>query len=615
MKNLLYIVLILCIQEATGQAREFARINKETLTVDIKGQERLQVTNEYSITIYNEAGYSSAHFIDYEDQFRKLSSFVMIIRDKAGKKIKSIGSGKIMRFSLSQSFETGDANYVAVDPEYKNFPFTVEVTAVFDQKGFLNLPTWIPRDRFNVSVDASTLKVVIPFDYRLRFKEENLKSHNVESINKGKSNLHSWTVKDLSAVERDVTYKSFIEDQPKVYLAPSSFVLDGYVGKMISWEGFGDWFLELNQNRNTLLPGTMKMLDDLPNDDVETTVATLYKYMQDRTRYVSIQLGIGGFQSLPAKFVDERGYGECKALTNYMKAMLHYKGIKSNYILAKAGQDASNIKNEFPSNQFNHVFLGVVDNQDTIFLECTSQTIPPNYIGTFTDDRHVLWVDSARSQIIRTPVYDENENVLKKNANLNLDENGNANLDLDVNYNGIFFDKSSLFNTYTSEQLDDYNLSQFDYRDFTITNFEVDQNVNLAELNCKYTLEIQNLAKKVADRLILVPAMLQPMDFYIHPNEFTRYLEIRRGFTLDETIIVDLPENFRVDVKPESEAISTQFGNYEINISYELNKIRILRKVIIKKGSYEADTFDAFLDFKKKIEKLDNQKIVLGKKT
>lgn len=600
---------------ATGQALEHAKVIDQLLKVEVKNEEQLHVTKKHTVQVFNEKGYRNALFIDYEDQFRKLTSFEMVVKDQSGKKVKSFGRGKVMDYSISQSFETTNANYVVLDPEYKNFPFTIEVTAEFNHNGFLNLPQWMPQDRYNVSVKESRLTVVAPSDYELRYKEENLSGMETISVNGGKDVMYTWSVKDLQAVDKDIDYRSFTARQPKVLLAPSRFVLDNNEGMMTSWKEFGDWFIQLNEGRDQLLPSTTKMLNELPEEDLETTVTKIYKYMQDRTRYVSIQLGIGGFQSLPADFVDEKGYGECKALTNYVKAMLKYKGIKSNYVLVRAGRDAEDIDYEFPSNQFNHVFLGVPTSSDTILLECTSQTIPPNYIGSFTDDRHVLWVEKENSKIINTPTYDETQNVYMKRADFQLDENGNATLGLKVTHKGVFFDKINWYNTYSSDQLNQYHNSLFNYRDFTVKKFEVNDKSYEAEFDCTYSLLINRLARKISGRMIFQANMLQALDFYVKPNKITRYLEIRRGFTVDESIFVRIPKNYRLDLKPEDLTITDDFGEYKIIFSDHLEGLMIKRKVVIKKGIYENERFDRFLIFIEKIEKMDKKKIVLGSKT
>ena len=57
----------------------------------------------------------------------------------------------------------------------------------------------------------------------------------------------------------------------------------------------------------------------------------IYQYVQDNTRYISVQVGIGGMQPITAKEVDLVKYGDCKGLTNYTKSLLDIVGVKSNY--------------------------------------------------------------------------------------------------------------------------------------------------------------------------------------------------------------------------------------------------------------------------------------------
>ncbi|WP_436516584.1 DUF3858 domain-containing protein [Ekhidna sp. To15] len=618
MRNLLFTWCLIGSFILSAQ-QENARIEYSKLTINIENPNDLDVISESSTIIYNEKGYRNAVFVNYEDQFRELVSIQVTIKDMSGKKIKSLGMSQVNTFALSQSFETGDGNYIVLDPEYKNFPFKVEIKTFFDHDGFLNLPTWVPQSNFNTSVDLSTLEVITQKEYDIRYMGENIgepRINEAEELNLKRKKSYTWSVSDLGAVDNNVDYKSFYKSQPKVYLAPDKFILDGNEGSMGSWTEFGDWFLKLNQDRDQLLSKTETFLNSLPPDlPVKSMVDTIYSYMQDRTRYVSIQLGIGGFQSLPADFVDEKGYGECKALTNYMKAMLRYKGVESNYILVKAGNDVPDVNDNFPSNQFNHVFLGVPTASDTILLECTSQSIPSGYIGSFTDDRNVLWIDEGKSKMIKTPVYSERENVYQKQANIKLDSEGNASLNVSVNHSGVFFDQLQRYQYFTESQVEQYNYSQFDYSDFTIKEFNVNENSNEATFTTNYDLQINNLAKKVGDKIVVPNNMLQAIDHYVDPNEITKYMEVRRGFTTDETVVVDLPENYWLTFAPQDVKIAEQYGSYEYTATQKGNQIVINRKLILKKGVYEGDEFERFLEFKDKIEKLDRKKMVLSSKT
>lgn len=117
----------------------------------------------------------------------------------------------------------------------------------------------------------------------------------------------------------------------------------------------------------------------------------VYKFVQDKTRYISVQIGIGGWEPIAANQVDKVGYGDCKGLTNYTKALLDAVGITSYFTLVYA-QQKRNIVKDFSSMQGNHAILNIPNNGNDIWLECTSQTISFGFLGDFTDDRDVLVV-------------------------------------------------------------------------------------------------------------------------------------------------------------------------------------------------------------------------------
>jgi transglutaminase-like putative cysteine protease len=110
---------------------------------------------------------------------------------------------------------------------------------------------------------------------------------------------------------------------------------------MATWDDFGKWVAVLNHGRDELPAKTKQEITALTSGmkTVEEKTKVLYEFLQNKTRYVGIQLGIGGYQPFEASVVDETGYGDCKALSNYMVSMLKAVGIKANYCLINAGSN------------------------------------------------------------------------------------------------------------------------------------------------------------------------------------------------------------------------------------------------------------------------------------
>ncbi|MBK8353118.1 MAG: hypothetical protein IPL21_16095 [Saprospirales bacterium] len=213
-------------------------------------------------------------------------------------------------------------------------------------------------------------------------------------------------------------------------IAPSIIVYNKFDNKFENWEDLGNWISKLNVGRDSLSSEIKNKLIDLSKNEQSTSgkINIVYKYLQSITRYVSIQFGIGGLQPQFAQKTIENGYGDCKALSMLMIALLKAIDIKAYYTLVKAG-DNENIIKEFPSNQFNHAIVCVPLNKDTLWLECTDQNIQFNYLSDFTDDRDVF-VIAEKPFITHTKTYTQQENYIKTIGQISIAEMGDAKCNL-----------------------------------------------------------------------------------------------------------------------------------------------------------------------------------------
>ena len=82
-----------------------------------------------------------------------------------------------------------------------------------------------------------------------------------------------------------------------------------------------------------------------------------------------------------AEYVARNKYGDCKALSNFMIALLKEAGIKGYPVTIWGGEDEREFVTDFPSHQSNHIICAVPVEKDTVWLECTDQFLPAGYLG------------------------------------------------------------------------------------------------------------------------------------------------------------------------------------------------------------------------------------------
>lgn len=384
------------------------------------------VTIEQTTLISDVKGLDHGHYSIDIDQFTKIEDFEARIIDPGnGKTIRKIRTKDLKdRATIGEGSVFEDSRIKYFTLENIPVPLRVEVALTLKKTGNFNLPKWYPNSYYFQQVKSSTLEVSYPESIGLRYKEEKLSGSAASGILPGWRKLR-WEAHELPPLDKNEKDAEL----PFVALAPLKFAMEGYAATMDSWKSFGSWFNVLNVGRDELPEEMKTQVRELTagvTDNFEK-INILYKYLQKNYRYVSIQLGIGGWMSMKASEVVAMKYGDCKGLSMLMKSLLKEVGIPADYTLVLAGKDKDPIDEDFPSNQFNHVILRVPLPTDTLWLECTSSTLPPGYLGSFTKDRPVLVITESGGQLDRTPSYaDSRYHQAKVSLQVDLMESGDA---------------------------------------------------------------------------------------------------------------------------------------------------------------------------------------------
>ena len=295
------------------------------------------------------------------------------------------------------------------------------------------------------------------------------------------------------------------------------------------------------------------------------------------------------------------------------KSLLETIDIKSDYVIANAGPDAQNLKVDFPSNQFNHAFLCVPIKNDTVWLECTSQKSPFGYLGTFTDDRDVLIIDSnGKGKIAHTFAYAENINTLVRKANVIIDETGNITSKIKTVYSGFQYENVRRILDLPDEEKEKKLNNKIALPGMKIKSFSFKNNKNrIPSAEENIVMNVKGYASVSSNRMFLVPDLMNKKE--IIPEKLKKRktnIIIRRGYTDIDTIVYKIPENYVVEFIPEDIKKNNQFGNYEIIYKFKESTLTYIRKLIMHKGTFPTEDYTNFRNFFKFIATSDKQTCV-----
>lgn len=569
------------------------------------------------ITVMNKNGKSDAELHLPYNKFTKIKNIEASVYDKAGERLKKIRQDDIKDYSAISGYSVFEDNRIKyIDPGEFEYPYTVEYSYQVVYKEVIGFPDWTPIESYYSSVQSSSYTAQIDSSVSFRFNESNIPQHVQTKLEENDS-IFYWEVENLPVIRPEEYSLPEMKLIPWVATSPESFEIDGYSGNFSSWNEFGKWVYSLNTNRQTLSEATQQKIQSLVKNATsdKEKVKILYQYMQNNTRYVSIQIGIGSWQPMLADDVDRLAYGDCKALSNYMLSLLKAVGIESIYTLVNAGASALPLNEDFTSLQFNHAILCVPFQPDTLWLECTSQFNPMGYLGTFTDDRKVLLIKPEGGEIVRTKSYNSKNNLKLTHANVKLDQVENSSALIQTNYNGIFFNE--MVDLLQSDNKDQQRMmhEKLDLPGFHIVDFShevVKSEIPL--VSERMNLELKNFCMLYGNRIIFTPNLLSKnSDKLSDKDPRNSDILIERAYSTVDSISYQIPTGFQLANVPEDVLINSEFGTYHVHFRYQNNELLYVRKEVINKGQYDKGRFPDFVKFNNAILKADNLKVALTK--
>lgn len=597
-----------------------AVVRENSVEVEVRSLRDVRIQHRTVITVLNNAGNRLAKDYIYYDNSIRVRSAEAVIYNAAGREIRKFRRRDFRDISaVDDGSLYTDSRLLVVDYTPNAYPYTIDLTYEISRSNSFSLPDHRFVNSYHLGVESSSYTLIYnPSELSINYKEISLDGHNIQK-EKQSGKLH-YKAQHIKPIRPEEFSPPFSALAPSIMVAPVNFFYEGISGTINDWNDFGQWFYNnLIAGRGQLSNRTIQEVKNLVNgveDDMEKA-RIVYEYVQRNTRYISVQVGIGGVQPITAGDVDRVKYGDCKGLSNYTKALLDAVGVKAYYTHIQADETPYDFQEDFPSiEQGNHVILAIPHEGDYKWIDCTSQTIPFGYIGGSNHNRSVLLIKPDGGEIVRTKAYVDEDNLRKTTAHYGIDSQGKFKAEVQIFNQGLAYSRYGLERIPAIEQQRFYANYWGRINNLRISDITFENNRREVAFTENLKLEAENYGIINGDRMIFNLNRLSGQ-LSVPPRYRNRTHPVKnhRGFHYVDEFTIQLPDGYDIESMPSVYVNDTKFGHYRMVVKkIDEKTISYSRNFLIKEGEYPKEEYENFREFIREANLQDNNKIVLIKK-
>jgi len=606
----LFFLLIYIHTCASGIKQPDALVISEKVKVSLTSN-KLITTTFLLLQINSREGLEAAEFELTFSATSKLKDLEGSIRDTLGTIIRKLEKNQITTKSNLYDAFYSDEMIKKFELKHNQFPYRIYLEYSYITSQFLHIADWCPVSGTDIPVQFSTLTVDVPADYPVKIFQQKLEMASLDTTEG--IVRRTWSVSQLKPIKHESFDQPLRDIMPWVLVVPVNFNY-GIKGSFDTWKSFGEYIDGLMAEEEDL-PATetikIKNLVQGVTDSMEM-IKILFRYLQENTRYINVSVDIGGMKPYPASYVAQNKYGDCKALTLFMKSILSVIGIRSNYTLVYGDALPVQIITGFPAQQFNHVILCVPFRSDTLWLDCTSKELPAGYTSVFIQGRPALVISAGKSKLVQIPAMSVDESLVLSTWNC-ADISEDA---LDINLHrmsrGAGFEH--LLNYAFASDRDQMRTiikEQIPFKNYDLLNYQVTLNKpDTRSISLTAAIKAKGRVQTVGEKTIIdIPNSLLPGFEPVASRENPLFFPYP-VYKVD-TIVIHLPAKTITRSFPATK-LPWAGGYYSMSSSMMGENLVCIRTFTIKSGYYRLDQYAEFYNWISSVGSFERQnKIVL----
>ncbi|HWO87616.1 MAG TPA: DUF3857 domain-containing protein [Gemmatimonadales bacterium] len=463
-------------------------------------------------------------------------------------------------------------------------------------------------------VRRSRYIVDTPADVQLRIQERNWRWPRPVTVRNGRR-TYVWAAADVPAVEGE-----------PFMAGPDTVMVSIELALPLEWSDIARWYVALARDRYQLSPEVEAAVAQAVRGarSLEDSLRAVHRWVAQDFRYVSLSLGMGGYQPRRPAQVLETRYGDCKDKATLFIAVARRMGVRAFPVLlaAEGGADST-----MPTpRQFDHMIAAVElpGRPGYTWLDLTADLtpfgeVPPESQGGFAvvvhDDGH-----AERVVLPATPAA-ANRSVIRIEGELTPEGRFNGRFTRSATGSRQYALRETFLEPMSSEDRARFvrslaqaifsegvgdSLEAFEGRDLTATprlslTIRDARAVNSAGGVEILQLPIENMA---SPNLVRELSARGPRRFPISVDA------IVGPFEFETELVLTLPAGWRARL-PQGVSASSVFGSYRSEYVQEGRQVRVRRYLAGSRGVQPPDRIQELIDWVREVSRDDVRYLVL----
>ena len=492
--------------------------------------------------------------------------------------------------------------------DYSTTTETIEPTLPGDFLASWSVHTGAPTRRSRYVLD-------VPEDFQPRVTEENL-FFRPSVQTRGGRRVSTWATAEVPKIENELFAAL---DSNRVYASIT-------VGGRTEWADIARWYAGLARGRYELTPEIRARVAEVVRGAAtrEDSLRRVHRWIAQDFRYVSLSLGIGGYQPRTPAEVFAAQYGDCKDKATLFIAVAELLGFRAYPVLLSS---VGGVDEALPSiHQFDHMIAAVErPGGGYIFLDLTADLVPygeisPDYQGEFGLVVH----PDGRGEPVRFPLSDPAANRLEAVMVGELNGEGQFTGSLTTIATGAtqYSLRSSWAHEISPRELEEIKRSMaqrvFDGARGDSLEYSGGNDLD-AQQRTRIWLSGGRAARRSGGSLILtlpfpngsLQDMITELEVAPGPRRFDiNVAEVIGPIETHLEFRVQLPEGYRARL-PEDVELTGPFGRYSARFTQEGRELRVVRTMSGLRGTLDKERLPELIQFLEGMSSDDATFIVL----